>query len=53
MYRIFCESNKDVFYKLIPPSDGNVSNIKHLLKHDTPKEVYNLMIENLISSYKQ
>ncbi len=52
MYRIFCESNKNVFYSLIPPSDGNVSNIKHLLKHDTPKEVYNLMIDNLIASYK-
>lgn len=52
MYRLFCESNKNVFYKLIPPSDGNVSNIKHMLKHDTPEEVYKLMIDNLITAYK-
>ena len=52
MYRTFCKANSDVFFKLIPPSDGNVSNIKHLLKHDTPKRVYKLMINNLITAYK-
>lgn len=51
MYRLFCKSNKDVFFKFIPPSDGNVSNIKHILKHGTSESVYKLMITNLINSY--
>lgn len=53
MYRVFCKANNDVFYKQISPSDGNVSNIKHYLKHETADSLYKLMIYNLIAEYNK
>lgn len=49
LYRVFCRANQDILGRLIPSADGNVTSTRKLLKHDTSKELYRLMIHNLIN----
>lgn len=48
MYRIFCRANQAILGRIIPSADGNVTSTRKLLKHDTAKELYVLMIRNLL-----
>lgn len=49
MYNRFCRVNQDVLDVTVPSSDGNVTNIRKVLKH-TPPKVYRQMIDNMLDS---
>lgn len=51
MYREFCKANDGVFKTVISPSDGDVTNIMHQLKHNTSSTLYELMINNLVNNF--
>lgn len=50
MYRKFCKANEELFKTKVSPSDGDVTSIMHMLKHNTSSETYETMISNLVNS---
>lgn len=53
MYREFCKANDGVFKTVMSPSDGDVTNIMHQLKHNTSSEIYEIMITNLVKNLER
>lgn len=49
MYRDFCKANEEMFHTVVSPSDGDVTNIMHMLKHSTSSITYESMISNLMN----
>lgn len=47
MYYRFCKANYMILGRAVPSSDGDVTNIRKVLKNTTP-EIYMQMIDNLL-----